>query len=190
MDLVNPGLASFVNAVQSVGYCPDDMRSRLVVPVCKPGKPLGKLKSYRPIMLLSVVRKVLTSVLTKRSTDDITVCVSETQAGFRPGRSTTDGVFETRSLCERALLGNWTHSVTLLDFSGAFDTIIRTTALDRLEEADINKTNKKSLLSYTTARIKLSGCLSLPFPTKIDMVQGDLMSPALYAFQSNIQAAW
>eukprot|EP00117_Sycon_ciliatum_P025825 scpid40674/ scgid21348/ LINE-1 reverse transcriptase homolog len=164
-DLLSPWLASFFNAIQSVGYCPDDMRSGLVVPVYKPGKPLGKPKSYRPIMLLSVVRKVLTSVITKRSTDDITVYVSETQAGFRPGRSTADGVFYTRSLCERALLGNWTYSVTLLDFSGAFDTIIRTTALDRLEEADISTTTIKSLLSNTTARITVSGSLSPPFPT-------------------------
>ena len=179
-DLLSPWLASFFNAIQSVGYCPDDMRSGLVVPVYKPGKPLGKPKSYRPIMLLSVVRKVLTSVITKRSTDDITVYVSETQAGFRPGRSTADGVFYTRSLCERALLGNWTYSVTLLDFSGAFDTIIRTTALDRLEEADISTTTIKSLLSNTTARIKLSGSLSPPFPTNIGVVQGDPMSPIMF----------
>ena len=181
-ELLSLWLASFFNAIQSVSYCPDDMRSGLVVPVYKPGKPLGKPKSYRPIMLLlfSAVRKVLTSVITERSTDDITVYVSETQAGFRPGRSTADGVFYTRSLCERALLGNWTYSVTLLDFSGAFDTIIRTTTLDRLEEADISTTTIKSLLSNTTAMIKLSGCLSPPFPTNIGVVQVDPMSPIMF----------
>ena len=75
------------------------MRCGLIVPIYKAGKPLGHPKSYRPVMLLSVVRKILTSILTRRHT----LHVAESQAGFHPGRSTTDGVFYARTMCERAL---------------------------------------------------------------------------------------
>ena len=115
--------ATFFNLINKLQYCPEDLRCGLIVSVYKKGKPIGAPKSYRPIMLLSVVRKVLTSVITRRTTHHALTYVRESQAGFRPGRSTADGVFYSQSFCERALLGNWSYSAALLDFSGAFDTV-------------------------------------------------------------------
>ena len=94
---------------QQLQYCPIDLRCGLIVPIYKRGKAVGIPKSYRPVMLLSVVRKVLTSILTNRASNGIDEYVRETQAGFRSGRSTADGVFYAIVLCERSLLGNWTY---------------------------------------------------------------------------------
>jgi len=131
-------------------------------------------------MLLSVVRKVLTSIITKRCEVPIQDYVAETQAGFRPGRSTADGVFYARTMCERALLGNWQYSAAFLDFSGAFDTVIRQTALDRMSTAEIPTATIRTLISNTTAQVKLGNALSTEFPTNIGVVQGDPMSPMMY----------
>ena len=94
-------MTAFFNAILSTGHCPSDLKCGLIVPIFKPGKPLGVPKSFRPVMLLSVVRKVLTSVITTRCTGFKQTYVREYQAGFRPGHSTTDGVFYTRSLRTR-----------------------------------------------------------------------------------------
>ena len=156
------------------------MRCGLIVPIYKAGKPLGHPKSYRPVMLLSVVRKILTSILTRRHTLHVQSYVAESQAGFRPGRSTTDGVFYARTMCERALLGDWSYSSALLDFSGAFDTVIRQVALKRLATAGAPRSTTAVLVSNTTARTKLGKQLSKPFPTNIGVVQGDPMSPIMF----------
>ena len=150
-------MTAFFNAILSTGHCPSDLKRGLIVPIFKPGKPLGVPKSFRPVMLLSVVCKVLTSVITTRSTGFLQTYVREYQAGFRPGHSTTDGVFYTRSLCERAIIGDWNYSGALLGFSGAFDTVIRESAILRMTDANINTSLIASLVSNTSARVKLRG---------------------------------
>ena len=104
----------------------------------------------------------------------------ESQAGFRPGRSTADGVLFTRMMCERALLGDWSYSAALLDFSGAFDTITRQTAVDRLASAGAHVSTIQQLVSETSACVKLGKQLSQSFPTNVGVMQGDSLSPLMY----------
>ena len=150
----------------------------MIVPVYKKGKLIGAPKSYRPIMLLSVVRKVLTIVITRRTTHHASTYVRESQAGFRPGRSTAHGVLYSRSLCERALLGNCSYSAALLDFSGEFDTVQCKEALERLAEAGAATRTTSTLISNTSAKVKLRSRLSPPIETNIGVVQRDPLSPS------------
>ena len=119
-------------------------------------------------------------VLATRSASCLPGYVRESQAGFRAGKSTADGVFFTRMMCERSLLGNWTYSAALLDFSGAFDTLIRETALNRLAQAQAETRTITTLISNTTARVKLNHHISHPFETNVGVVQGDLLSPVMH----------
>ena len=105
VNVLTPWLTTFFNAIQQLQYCPIDLRCGLIVPIYKRGKPVGIPKSYRPVMLLSVVRKVLTSILNHPASNGIDEYVRETQAGFRAGRSTANDVFYARMPCERSLLG-------------------------------------------------------------------------------------
>lgn len=179
-DLVAGWLTAFFNAIQRLEHCPEDLRCGLVVPIYKSGKPHGVPKSYRPVMLLSVVRKVLTSIITTRMSPYVNDHVRESQAGFRSGRSTADGVFLAKTMCERSTLGNWSYSAAFLDFSGAFDTLIRQTALERIADSGAATGTIAALISNTTARVKLSGQLSTPIETNIGVVQGDPLSPAMF----------
>ena len=179
-DILAGWLSSFFNVIRQLQHCSADLTTGIIVPIYKNGKPKGAPKSYRPVMLLSVVRKVLTTIITKRISTNIQQFVDESQAGFRPGRSTADGVFCVWSLCERALLGNWNYSAALLDFSGAFDTVNRGKALDRMADSGAPTSMMKLLVSDTTARVKIAGQLSAPFSTNIGVVQGDPMSPAMF----------
>ena len=157
--VITPWLTTLFNSIKELHYCPPDLRCGLLVPVYKRGKPMGAPKSYRPVMLLSVVRKVLTRIITMRSQQSTTSYVRESQAGFTPGRSTADGVFYTRVMCERALLGDWKYSAALLDFSGAFDTIVREKALARFSDSGAATDVVATLISDTTVRVKLSSHL-------------------------------
>ena len=178
-------LATFFNLINKLQYCPEDLSCGLIVPVYKKGKPIGAPKSYRPIMLLSVVQKVPTSVITRRTTHHPSMYVNESQAGFRPGWSTADGVFYSQSLCERALLGNWSYSAALLDFSGPFDMVQRKEALERLAEAGAATTTTSTLISNTSAKVKLQSRLSSPFETNIGVVQGDPLSPVMFMYMEH-----
>ena len=97
-DILAGWLSSFFNVIRQLQHCPADLTTGIIVPIYKNGKPKGAPKSYRPVMLLSVVRKVLTTIITKRISTNIQQFVDESQAGFRPGRSTADRVFCVRSL--------------------------------------------------------------------------------------------
>lgn len=173
-------LTEFFCCLQSQRMCPEDLRTGLLVPLYKAGKPLGIPKSFRPVMLLSTVRKVLTSIVVRRSSSGVKEYVRESQAGFRQGRSTADGVFYTRCMCERALLGDWTYAAALLDFSGAFDTIERKKAMARLTEAGIPTTTSSVLTSNTSVSVKLNGNIGTPFSTNMGVVQGDPASPLMF----------
>jgi hypothetical protein len=61
-------------------------KTALVLPISKPGKPLDKGASCRPISLLSPVVKILERLLLPSITAALQV--SPTQHGFRPDRST------------------------------------------------------------------------------------------------------
>eukprot|EP00117_Sycon_ciliatum_P006854 scpid36527/ scgid3957/ Retrovirus-related Pol polyprotein LINE-1; Long interspersed element-1; Reverse transcriptase; Endonuclease len=180
MDIIGTWLANLFNAVRILCHCPTDLGCGVLVPIYKPGKQMGIPKSYRPITLLSVVRKVLTCILNRRTRTAADSYVRESQAGFRPGRSTADGVFYSRMLCERAMLGDWSYSAALLDFSGAFDTLVRSTALDRMTVAGAQTSTVSALISNTTARVKISSQLGEAFPTNIGVVQGDPLSPTMF----------
>ena len=103
VNVLTPWLTAYFNASQQLQYWPIDLPCGLIVPIYKRGKPVFIPKSYRPVMLLSVGHKVFTSILTHRGSNGIDEYIRETQAGFRSGRSTADGVFYARMLCERSL---------------------------------------------------------------------------------------
>ena len=75
-------------------------------------------------------------------------------------------------MCKRALLDDWKYSAALLDFSGAFDTIVREKALARFSDSGAATDVVATLISDTMMRVKLSSHLGKAFATNIGVVQG------------------
>lgn len=69
----------------------------------KPGKPKGPTENLRPIILLSVLRKILAVCLMKRIGERLDNEIPQSQAAYRKGRSTTEHVFGTKLITERTL---------------------------------------------------------------------------------------
>ena len=65
-------------------------------------------------------------------------------------------------------------------FSGAFYTLVRSTALDRMTVAGAQTSTVSALISNTTARVNISGQHGEAFPTNIRVVQGDPLWPTMF----------
>ena len=69
----------------------------------KPGKAPGPLAHLRPIVLLTLLRKVLSLIVLQRIQARVEVYLSASQAGFRKGRSTGDIVWAYRWLAAKSV---------------------------------------------------------------------------------------
>ena len=57
---------------------------------------------FRTISLVSHVTKPLLEIIQQRMANKIDKEVSRLQSGFRPGTGTREGIFNLRTICERA----------------------------------------------------------------------------------------
>jgi len=84
------------------GDVPNEWVDCIIVPVHKKG-PVNDPNNYRGIALLSTGGKVIGRVLARRLMQFVVPkVVSESQCGYRPGRSTEDLIFVMRQLLEKA----------------------------------------------------------------------------------------
>ena len=113
---------------QIAGEYPIKITQGLLCPIQKPGKII------RPIILLSILRKILAICLMERIGEHIDNEIPPSQAAYRKGRSTTEHVFSTKLIIERTITS---HSETIYlmlhDMSKAFDTINRSTLINELK---------------------------------------------------------
>lgn len=125
------------NACLNFGVFPKRWKLGLVKALLKgPGKDESKVKSYRPICLLSVVGKSLERLIARRLTPIFhgELFCSDRQYGFRPGRSTEDAIVKFRDLTsnrrEKYVLA------LLFDIAGAFDNVWWPNVLLKLRNRD------------------------------------------------------
>ena len=158
-----------------------DINSGKLILLQKPGKPVGPVANLRPIVLLSIFRKVLSLVTLARIRDKIELYLSASQAGFRPNRSTTDIVLAHKLLIARVLKYKESFTVLGIDLSSAFDTIDREKLLSILQDiVDPDELNLiRFLLANTTLKLS-SGNEESEVKTIIGTPQGDSLSPLLF----------
>ena len=98
----------------------------MLVSFQKPGKPKGPCVNLRPIILLSVIRKILSICMIRRTIEKLETIIPLFQAAYRSGRSTTEHVFTLKMLIEKAISShNYNIFVILFDMSKTFDTTQR-----------------------------------------------------------------
>ncbi|KAK2188487.1 hypothetical protein NP493_131g05015 [Ridgeia piscesae] len=130
----------------------------VLIALQKPGKPLARPKSLRPIVLLTTLRKTLSLITLQRISDKVDDFFSPSQSGFRRGRSTADVIWGHRWLVAKIeILG--------IDLSRAFDTIRRGKFLNVLHSfLDTNNVRIiRLLLSETNITVRVDDTLSAPF---------------------------
>jgi hypothetical protein len=153
-----------------------------LIPLAKPGKPKGLLSSLRPIVLLTTLRKTLSTVILNRIRDKVEKFLSPTQSGFRQNRSTSDAVWAHKWI----IATTQKHRIAIenlgLDMTSAFDTLDRQRLLNETRSIfdDDEWRMIKKLLDTTTLRVRVCNALSLPFDSTWGSPQGDSASPIIF----------
>ena len=109
------------------------------------------------------------------------VNIDDMQFGFMPGKGTMDAIFITHIMKERFLAKDW--YFTFVDLEKAFDRVPRqvvTWALRKvgLEEWIIQVV--KAMYENAKSTVNINGTIDDPFPVKVDVHQGSVLSPLLF----------
>ena len=128
-ELLQQGGAAMVNALLIIcnkiwwtGEWPTPWTQSLAIALLKNGN-LQLCQNYRTISLISHPSKVLLKIILDRLNPEAEKIIAEEQAGFRPGRSTTEQIFNLKKICERYLQHQQDLYHVFIDFIKAFDRV-------------------------------------------------------------------
>ena len=180
---VNQEIAHIFNKMAETGKHPEEINTGILTPLQKPKKKQGPCENLRPIILLSMLRKILAIIMIRRTCQKILAQVSKSQAAYQDGRSTTEQVLACKMMAEKAVSSkNYTTHILLMDMSKAFDTVDRAIILTELN--DILQPDElhiiKLLIGDVKLKVKVGDTYSEPFHTNTGTPQGDCLSPILF----------
>ncbi len=176
-------ISDILNETAQSGKYPKEIKLGQLTPLQKPGKKAGPPSNLRPIILLSLLRKILAIIMIERITDKALTRIPISQAAYQAGRSTTEHVFAVKILAEMATTtADHTFHLLMLDMSKAFDTVNRKTLfniLDEFLEKDVLHI-LKLLTEDVRLQVKIEDELGEPIKTDTGVPQGDCMSTLLF----------
>jgi len=108
--------------------------------------------------------------------------LSNSQHGFRPGRSCPEAIFVVREVIESRQSRGQATFVCFLDIKRAYDTVCRKSLLRALFSAGVRGKMLRIAALHTgdTASIRLRETLSESFDVRAGVKQGDPLAPLLY----------
>ena len=174
---VNEGLQ---NGTAILSHC-----ESVVTLIPKQGKPRDLLKGWRPISLLNVDFKIISSAIANRLKMVMDDLISPTQTAYIPGRFIGENSRLTYDVIEHVRHTSSTGIIMAVDFEAAFDTV----SWEFLEEAlkcynfgpyCLHMIKTLYLNSNNFSRILLDGCLGGKIRMERGVRQGDPASGYLF----------
>ena len=177
-------IAEIYNETASTGERPKELLLGTVCAIQKPGKKKGPIANLRPITLLSMLRKMLAICMKKRIIDHLDDRIPPSQAAYHKGKSTTEHVFATKVLAEKAITSkNHPIFIIMLDMSKTFDTVNRNILLtDPDKVINTDEIHLISMMLETHLQIKWGNSFSETFDTNTGVPQGDGLSANQFTF--------
>ena len=178
------------NIVFDTGLIPADWSVGNIIPIYKQKGDVTDPVNYRPITLLSCMGKLFTCIINNRlqTYSEKYEKLSQCQAGFRKGFSTTDHIFVLHILLNLLNYKRKKLFCGFIDLKRAFDTVWRDGLFYKMNLFNINgkcytliENMYKSIKSYVT----VNGESSSTFPYNIGVRQGENLSPMLFAIYLN-----
>lgn len=154
----------------------------LIVPIHKKGDP-KQCDNYRGITLLNTIVKIYEQIINNRLKPILEPQLSQTQSGFRPGRSTQDHIFTIKQLIEKRRPQNKSLYLAFIDIKKAFDTVPRAKVWESLKERGIHGKMVRvieNIYRYNTNQIIKNNMKSEGFVTGKGLRQGGGLSPTLF----------
>ena len=163
---------------------PQDLKDAVIVTIYKKKGNRADCGNSRGISLLSIIGKVIASILLQRLLTQLTEIVTpNTQYGFRKDRSTTDAIFIARQLQEKCREERKSLFMAFVDLSKAFDTVNRELMWQVLEKFGVPPKFLEILRQLhdgMQARVRVGSVLSEPFPVAVGVKQGCVLAPVLF----------
>jgi hypothetical protein len=141
-------------------------------------------KNYRPISLLDVLSKILSSILGNRINSHLELHGLKEQAGFMKSRGCADATSSFKITLQNLQAADQDSDVLFVDIVKAFDSVNREMLWQILEKYGIPKETISVIKKmYTDVRIKLSIEEAEAFFNSTSGVkQGDNRAPVLFLF--------
>ena len=177
-------IAEILNIAAETDDVPNELVQGILCALQKPGKTVGPPEHLRPIILLSMLRKITAICMRERTMDRIDVTIPNSQAAYRRGRSTTEHVFAAKILAEKAITSvDYTIYILLFDMSKAFDTVDRKLLIEDLSEViDNDELHILNLMINVQLAIRCGSEISQFFTTDVGVPQGDGYSANEFTF--------
>ncbi|KAL4233737.1 hypothetical protein ACF0H5_008417 [Mactra antiquata] len=182
-------IVKLFNKLFNMGIIPSHWTEGFIIPLHKK-HDLNQPGNYRGITLLSTFGKLFTRVLNNRLNkwaEDYSIYV-EAQAGFRQNMGTTDNLFIVNGLISHVLNEKSKLFVCFVDFTKAFDYLVRQNIFYKLIKYGIRGKMLniiKSLYTEVKSRVKYKNDLGDNFECFLGVRQGDCLSPFIFSMYIN-----
>jgi ribonuclease HI len=183
-------LLQIFNEIMDSGEVPLPWHRTKIVPILKPGKDANSADSYRPISLLSCIRKLFEKIILTRLEywAEKYEMLSKSQYGFRKGHGTRDCLAILTTDIQISFERKQQTLVGFLDITGAYDNVLIDLLCEQMFQAQVpaklvnvmwSLLNRKEMLFYVDGKVMATsvGYKGLP--------QGSSLSPFSYSFYTS-----
>uniref|UniRef100_A0A6I8QMV9 Reverse transcriptase domain-containing protein n=1 Tax=Xenopus tropicalis TaxID=8364 RepID=A0A6I8QMV9_XENTR len=184
-DQLAPVFTEIFNISLSQSVIPTCFKESIIVPV--PKKPLPtSLNDYRPVALTSVVMKCFELLVRDFIISSLPNSLDPLQFAYRSNRSTDDAIshlLHTRLSHLDTRGGNYV-KMLFIDYSSAFNTIIPSTLITKLEYLGLSPSLCQWIFDFLTGRpqaVRMGGQVSASLTLNTGAPQGCVLSPLLYS---------
>lgn len=180
-----------VRVIFESGRYPASLKLAKLHPIHKSGS-LRDIDNFRPISLLPTLNKVVEKIMAVQLTEHLesSGILSDSQSGFRKGRSCEQAAANFLKDVSECLDGNSSCVAIYLDLRKAFDTVCHERLLKKIEKAGLQGSALALLRSYLSNRMQIfveakSGLGSTPCEVPCGVPQGSVLGPLLFIFYIN-----
>lgn len=182
-------LRHVINLSLIQGIVPDDLKSARVVPLFKKSDKT-EVGNYRPVSILSIISKVFERVVYDQLETylDERKLLYNLQSGFRPRFSTDTCLIHLTDFIKFQMDKGNVVGMVLLDLQKAFDTVVHSILLTKLEALGLSNDAVRWFRSYLSDRqqlVDVSGTFSSCEDISCGVPQGSILGPLLFLIYVN-----